>query len=456
MIYKIKNTSALAVVLAIGMVWGCKHADEVYYPEVVIDKFTNDTLKIDGLPAIVRPGGYNNNGATEGDQLEKEVLHKELFIGAGKNADLGNFIDLSTGQVYNNQNVVQNNHQVDLMMINFETTSKYNLITPDAKEIAYNDYGNDIQRGWDRQNNGEVFRLKGLTRADVDWFNKTIKNAALKKGIDSFINEIIPSRNAAEYANVKSRKRLRDVNAAEFIFFKSADRNIYSAIAVISISGDVATGKEAARLIIKSDISTKTNVNAGSGILKADRNDLDRLVVDYDPSQDQFINLNLAAGQVYKTAAEIPSKEDVYVTVGFRASNKSTAVYTTSTADANYTALGTDYTTIISAIKPTTNYTRMQLIGNHVNYADNQIENVAYSTISLKNYMTALISGTAGLGTYLTLSNTYPYPYIARFAKLAGAASSSSVLEYGVFAFVSNDTVNGKMIFAYKYSTIRD
>lgn len=449
--YIYRNRQILFVSLAFLLFWSCKEADVDFIPNVNVEKFKNDTLDVSSLPPIQEPDNGTGTGVPQ-----KEVLHVVRLLGGGTNATIGNFIDLSNGRVFSNNEVLDNLNQVDLMMINFGTTALNNIIVPDSKEIAYNSYGNDIQRGWDVQNKGLLYRLNDLQASDIEWFNKTIKNQDLKRGVDSFINNIIPVRNAIEYNDAKSQKRLRNTTGNSIIFFKSIDRNISSAI-VVTNSSAASLGTEYVRLNIKSDVSAKTEVVAGSGSLKATRNDLDIFTINYDNTKEQFISFNFADGVYYPTVNDIPNPSSVYLVFTFSPSNKRTFIYTPQSGFyTNWKATGSEAYT--NKLTGSTTYTRFSVISTNANYAANTLESVFYSTDNLKTYYTALNTSATAFsshtGTALYTPTTV-YPYVNRFARTS-VSGALPIVEYGAFSVIENDPNNGKLVFGYKYSTIQD
>ncbi len=456
------NRRLLAIAFLSICVLGCKEGDLIYQPQVVVDPVTNNNLDISALPSIDEPtsaGGGNNN------QPEKEVFHLVKHLGGGTNTAFGNFIDLSTGEVFTNNNIVVNNHKVDLMMLNFGTpidtyaeAAGNNLLTPDSEEIAYNDYGNDIQRGWDVRNRGQVYRLNNLQASDILWFNRTIKNGALTKGIDSFINEIIPVRNAAEYADAKAKKRLRKLDGLNMIFFKSTDRGINSVLVLTNINSTLGT--EQIKLNFKSDLSGKVNIGAGAGVLKADRNDLEIFDIHFDPTKEHLIGLNFTEGIYYPTLEHAPNISDISLTFTFRPSDKTGYIFTPSSSwYVNWKAKPA-VQPVLDLFALTTNYTRFSTISKAAGYTNSKIEGAKYSSSGLKQYYFSVITGT---GWQSQLDNSgndlnrtdVTYPLAFRFARTS-MSGAGNILEYGAFAILERDFDQGYIKIGFKHSPIRN
>jgi hypothetical protein len=458
------NKTIIAALLVSVVVISCDKKELIYQPNVVVDPTVNNSLDVNGLPPIAEP---NNSGSTNPvPNPQKEVVHLVKYLGGGTNPNFGNFIDLSTGHVFSNADALANNHKVDLMMINFGIPrdtyiqpAGNNLIVPDSKELAYNSYGNDVQRGWDIQNKGKIYRLSNLEASDILWFNKVIKNQALKKGIDSFINEIIPIRNAAEHADEKAKKRLRKVEGLSMVFFKSEDRHISSVLVTTSIN--TVLGTEQIKVNFKTDASTKVDIAPGSGALKATRDDMTILDINFDPTKEQVIGLNFTDGVYYSSLDDAPSISDVSLTFTFRPSDKRGFIFTPGSSWYVNWKPKPAVQDLLDLLATSVNYTRFATISKNEAYENNTIENAKNNTYDLRNYYFSIFPTVAQWQSQLDNSGNdlnrtdIAYPLVFRFARTSRSGAGDH-LEYGAFAVLERDFNAGKIKIGLKHSPIRN
>lgn len=254
----------------------------------------------------------NNPTVDPPDASVKDYLHVASFIQVSDFFTGGGAIDLATGNVYNQSNVVANLHNVDLVYLNYNNATDHNIALPTSKVLSVNEFGENVQYGWRLKNKGFLYRKTNLQSQDIEWFNNLKSASQIRNAVDSVVNAIGASN---------SIDRVKNVNKDQILFFKSLDRNVVSVVYVNSAIE--LTESSQMKFTIKSDASTLTTVSPTINSLKnANNYYADTLTFNFSTASNAEFFVDLKKKKIY-TQSELDAMNDysgVSILVLFNAS----------------------------------------------------------------------------------------------------------------------------------------
>lgn len=253
-------------------------------------------------PERVKPNPSNDEGEEdENENPEIDYLHEVRFMKAENVDNHGEGINLATGEVYSGEDIIGKFHEIDLIYLDYGNNTRGNLITPDAVDIAINEFGEDVLYGWPLKNRGNLYRLE-INDDLLDWFNNIGSSLDLKYGVDSLINS----------CNLTGEnKRVKNLAKDQLLLFKSSDREISAAI-YLSFDGSVGEEGSNSRLNIKTDTTNLKSISPAteSELLNKDNHYSDTIAVDFNP-QDTAVFIVDFRGKQMLSAGDLVNEENI-------------------------------------------------------------------------------------------------------------------------------------------------
>lgn len=201
----------------------------------------------------------DNNSLREvapGDSSNLMTMYDATFQSPGQTAGV-RYLDFSTGNAFNNTDVLVNQHTVDFVCFN-SSINGTNFIVP-AAEVILNGFGGGrtMNSDWLVKNDGVLMKLDASPEAD-SIFLFTINNEMIRNAFNT-VAQTIGSMPGYEEDVQGPGPSVKSVSEGDLIFFKSVSRNIYG---MARVAAHEAGNAGKVTLSAKVDNGAKTNVPA--------------------------------------------------------------------------------------------------------------------------------------------------------------------------------------------------
>ncbi|NGM60427.1 DUF4843 domain-containing protein [Sphingobacterium sp. SGG-5] len=181
------------------------------------------------------------------EQINDITYFNTITFGGQSNTEIGNYIDLLTGDAYVIQGANVNQDNIDLVYM-VGASTRLNFISPSDDFAGWGGAASHIVNDWTIRNHGTLVRWQGPTPEEVELFDNAESVADL---MAAFVQarttaQDRPGHNATNHGP-GSRVQLIDVE--DIVLFYSPDRNV---VAMIKIIGGVGSADGDVVLEIKS------------------------------------------------------------------------------------------------------------------------------------------------------------------------------------------------------------
>ncbi|MBA9079294.1 hypothetical protein [Rufibacter quisquiliarum] len=159
-----------------------------------------------------------------------DITTYQVTWGGQSNTSLGYFLDLKTGNVYNNTTSPANADKIDLFNA-FGATTGVNFYTPGVAQTAFGAIETLIKT-WPTRNNGNMVKLRNTTPEEREAFDALEFNQEIEAAYDQAQASVTSRAGYVALEDGPTNTRLRKLVANDIVYFRSASRNFTAAILV--------------------------------------------------------------------------------------------------------------------------------------------------------------------------------------------------------------------------------